>query len=38
MTYIRKAVEQNPRDIEYYRRRLEIIKKLVYRQSRFIEV
>ena len=38
LTYMRKAVEQNPRDIEYYRRRLEIIKKLVYRQSRFIEV
>ena len=38
LTYMRKAVEQNPPNIEYYRRRLELIKKLVYRQSRFIEV
>ncbi|MBN2288281.1 MAG: tetratricopeptide repeat protein [Candidatus Glassbacteria bacterium] len=38
LTYIRRAVEQDPPNVEYYRRRLEIIKNLVYRKSRFSEV
>ena len=38
LTYMRKAVDQNPPNIEYYLHRLEIIKNMVYRQNRLIEV
>lgn len=38
LTYMRKAVELDPPNIEYYTQRLEIIKKLVYSQGSFIEI
>ena len=38
LTYIRKAVDQNPPNLEYYKRRLEKIKRLAYSQRRFLEV
>jgi len=38
LTYMRKAMAQDPPNIEYYRRRLEIIKSLVNRQGHLIEV
>jgi tetratricopeptide (TPR) repeat protein len=38
LTYMRKAVELDPPNIEYYIQRLEIIKNLVYRQDSFIEI
>ena len=38
LTYIRKAVDLNPPNIEYYRRKMEKIKKLAYGQGRPLEV
>ena len=38
LTYIRKAVDLNPPNIEYYRRKMEKIKKLAYGHGRFLEV
>ncbi|MBW7998108.1 MAG: tetratricopeptide repeat protein [Candidatus Glassbacteria bacterium] len=38
LTFMRKAVEQDPPDIEYYLGRLGKIKKLAYGEGRFLEV
>jgi tetratricopeptide (TPR) repeat protein len=38
LTYLRKAVEQDPPDINYYLNRLEKIKKLAYGDGRMLEV
>jgi tetratricopeptide (TPR) repeat protein len=38
LTYIRKAVDLEPPNIEYYRRKMEKIKRLAYGQGRFREV
>jgi len=38
LTYIRKALDQNPPNIEYYREKLKKIKRLAYSQRRFLEV
>lgn len=38
LTYIRKAVDLDPPNPEYYRRKMEKIKKLAYGQGRFLEV
>ncbi|MFH1068455.1 MAG: tetratricopeptide repeat protein [Candidatus Glassbacteria bacterium] len=38
LTFMRRAVEQQPPNLEYYQNRLEKIKKLAYSQSRHIEV
>lgn len=38
LTFLRKAVEQDPPDLEYYLSRLEKIKKLAYGEGRFLEV
>jgi len=38
LTYIRKAVDLDPPNLEYYRRKMEKIKKLAYGQGRLLEV
>ena len=38
LNYIRRAVDQNPPNKNYYLERFDKIKKLAYRQNRFIEV
>ncbi len=38
LTYLRKAVEQDPPDLDYYLNRLEKIKKLAYSDGRMLEV
>lgn len=38
LTFIRRAVEQNPPNIEYYRERLEKIKRLAMGENRLLEV
>jgi tetratricopeptide (TPR) repeat protein len=38
LTFLRKAVEQEPPDLEYYLQRLEKIKKLAYSDGRILEV
>jgi len=38
LTYIRKALDQNPPDIEYFKKKLEKIKKMVYSQKLPLEV
>ena len=38
LTYIRKAVDLDPPNLEYYRKKMEKIKKLAYGQGRFLEV
>ncbi len=38
LTYLRKAVKQNPPDLDYYLNRLEKIKKLAYSNGRMLEV
>ena len=38
LTYLRKAVEQNPPNLEYYTDRLEKIKRLAYGQNKLLEV
>ena len=38
LTFMRRAVQQQPPNLEYYQNRLEKIKKLAFSQSRYIEV
>ena len=38
LTYLRKAIEQNPPNLEYYTNRLEKIKRLAYGQDKLLEV
>ncbi|MCE5270660.1 tetratricopeptide repeat protein [bacterium] len=38
LTFIRKAVEQNPPNIEYYKEKLEKIRKMAYGESRLHEI
>ena len=38
LTFIRKAVEQNPPNIDYYREKLEKIRRLAYGDSKYLEI
>lgn len=38
LTYIRKAVDLEPPNLEYYRRKMEKIKRMAYGQGRLLEV
>ena len=38
LTYIRKAVDLGPPNLEYYRRKMEKIKRMAYGQGRLLEV